>query len=201
MQFLEKTLFPIGSFDVLVWHLLVLIAIILVIAVIVIIAVVARKKARQNSEVPVAETQPASVTEVAQDEQPADEQPSAQPAEEQPAAEQPAQEQPAAQDDVTVTEEEDEEPDEDEEPATEEEAAQEEKDAEKEAADRKRPKNYHISLRADGKWQVKLSKGAKPLKLFDTQAQAIAFAKEKAKNQEGTITIHKVNGQIRKQKY
>lgn len=64
-----------------------------------------------------------------------------------------------------------------------------------------RPKNYHISLRLDGKWQVKLGKGEKALKLFDTQAQAIAFAKEKAKNQDGHITIHKVDGKIRKQKY
>ncbi len=64
-----------------------------------------------------------------------------------------------------------------------------------------RPKNYHISLREDGKWQVKLRKGEKALKLFNTQAEAIAFAKEKAKNQEGHITIHKVDGKIRKQKY
>lgn len=63
------------------------------------------------------------------------------------------------------------------------------------------PKNYHISLREDGKWQVKLRKGEKALKLFDTQAEAIVFAKEKAKNQDGHITIHKVDGKIRKQKY
>ncbi len=62
-------------------------------------------------------------------------------------------------------------------------------------------KNYHVSSRDDGKWQVKLSNGARPLKLFDTQAEAIAFAKEKAKNQDGYITIHKVDGKIRKQRY
>ncbi len=64
-----------------------------------------------------------------------------------------------------------------------------------------RAKNYHISLREDGKWQVKLGKGEKALKLFDTQAQAITYAKEKAKNQDGHITIHKVDGKIRKQRY
>lgn len=62
-------------------------------------------------------------------------------------------------------------------------------------------KNYHISLRPDGKWQVKLSKGGKAIKLFDTQVEAIAFAKARAKSQDGHITIHKVDGKIRKQKY
>ena len=62
-------------------------------------------------------------------------------------------------------------------------------------------KNYHISLRPDGKWQVKLSKGGKAIKLFNTQAEAIAFAKARAKSQDGHITIHKVDGRIRKQKY
>ena len=71
------------------------------------------------------------------------------------------------------------------------------------AASSKKPtvKNYHISLRPDGKWQVKLSKGGKAIKLFKTQAEAIAFAKSRAKSQEGHITIHKVDGKIRKQKY
>ena len=62
-------------------------------------------------------------------------------------------------------------------------------------------KNYHVSLRDDGKWQVKFAKGEKALKLFDTQAGAITFAKEKAKNQDGNITIHKTDGKIRKQNY
>ena len=62
-------------------------------------------------------------------------------------------------------------------------------------------KNYHISLRPDGKWQVKLSKGGKAIKLFRTQAEAIAFAKSRAKSQDGHITIHKVDGKIRKHKY
>ncbi|MBO7369368.1 MAG: DUF2188 domain-containing protein [Clostridia bacterium] len=62
-------------------------------------------------------------------------------------------------------------------------------------------KRYHISLREDGKWQVKCEGAEKALKLFDTQKEAIAYAKTVAGNQEGSITIHKVDGKIRKQKY
>lgn len=62
-------------------------------------------------------------------------------------------------------------------------------------------KNYHVSLREDGKWQVKFAKGERALKVFATQAEAIEFAKEKAVNQKGSITIHKKDGKIRKQKY
>ena len=79
-----------------------------------------------------------------------------------------------------------------------------EEDEKTESAEKKavnRPKNYHVSLREDGKWQVKFAKGTRALKLFDTQADAIAFAREKAENQDGTITIHKKDGKIRKQRY
>ena len=60
---------------------------------------------------------------------------------------------------------------------------------------------YHISIREDGKWQVKGAKADKALKLFDTQKEAIAYAKVVAGNQEGNIVIHKVDGKIRKQNY
>ena len=60
---------------------------------------------------------------------------------------------------------------------------------------------YHISLNEDGKWQVKGEKAGKALKLFDTQKEAIAYAKTVANNQEGNIVIHKVDGKIRKQDY
>ena len=69
-------------------------------------------------------------------------------------------------------------------------------------AEEKKTKIYHISKRKeDGKWQVKFANGERALKLFDTQAEAIVFAKEKAKNQNGSISIHKVDGKMRKQKY
>lgn len=60
-------------------------------------------------------------------------------------------------------------------------------------------KIYHISKRKDdGKWQVKFANGSKAIKLFDTQAEAIDYAKTLAKNQEGSIRIHSVKGKIRK---
>lgn len=62
-------------------------------------------------------------------------------------------------------------------------------------------KNYHVARRQDGKWQVKFAKGEKAIKLFDTQEEAIAYAKKLAANQDGRITIHKKDGSIRKQKY
>lgn len=62
-------------------------------------------------------------------------------------------------------------------------------------------KNYHISQREDGKWQVKGAKAEKALKLFDTQAEAIKYAKTTAGNQDGSFTIHKKDGKIRKQTY
>lgn len=62
-------------------------------------------------------------------------------------------------------------------------------------------KNYHIKKRDDGKWEVELAKGRKAIKLFSTQKEAIEFAKTRAGNNEGNITIHKVDGKIRKQKY
>ena len=63
-------------------------------------------------------------------------------------------------------------------------------------------KVYHVSLRKDdGKWQVKYGGGKKAIKLFDTQAEAIKFAEERADSQDGSISIHKKDGKIRKQDY
>lgn len=63
-------------------------------------------------------------------------------------------------------------------------------------------KRYVITHRKDdGVWQVKLAKGAKVIKLFDTQKEAIDYAETLAENQDGSITIHKKDGKIRKQNY
>lgn len=70
----------------------------------------------------------------------------------------------------------------------------------KESAEEK-TRNYHVAKRADGKWQVKFAGGEKAIKLFDTQAEAIAYAKKLAANQDGSISIHKKDGKMRKQKY
>ena len=60
---------------------------------------------------------------------------------------------------------------------------------------------HPILRKEDGKWQVKFAKGVKAIKLFDTQAEAIAYAKKLAENQDGSITIHKKDGKMRKQRY
>lgn len=58
---------------------------------------------------------------------------------------------------------------------------------------------YHITLRAkDDKWQVKKQNSSKAMKLFDTQLEAINYAKTLAKSNNGSIRVHKVTGQIRK---
>ena len=60
------------------------------------------------------------------------------------------------------------------------------------------PRIYHISKREDKMWQVKFATGKKAIKLFNTQAEAIVFAKKLAKSQEGSIRVHSVKGKIRK---
>ena len=63
-------------------------------------------------------------------------------------------------------------------------------------------KVYHISKRKDdGKWQVKAEGADRALRLFFTQADAIAYAKKVAGNQEGRIVVHKESGGFRKVNY
>ena len=57
---------------------------------------------------------------------------------------------------------------------------------------------YHISKREDKMWQVKFASGKRAIKLFNTQAEAIVFAKKLAKSQLGSIRIHSLKGRIRK---
>lgn len=72
---------------------------------------------------------------------------------------------------------------------------------EEKAKEQEKKRNYHVSKREDCKWQVKFAGGEKAIKLFSTQAEAIAYAKKLAENQEGSISIHKKDGKMRKQKY
>ena len=70
------------------------------------------------------------------------------------------------------------------------------------AQKKKKPaKQYHISLRVDQKWQLKYSGSSKPIKLFNTQKEAIDYAKPLATKQKATLVIHRVDGKIRKQDY
>lgn len=63
-------------------------------------------------------------------------------------------------------------------------------------------KTYHISKRKDdNRWQVKAAGGAKAIKLFFTQAEAIDFAKKLAESQEARIVIHKEDGSFRRLNY
>lgn len=84
------------------------------------------------------------------------------------------------------------------------EIAQEEKDEEEEKKKNptsymNRPRTYHISKQqTTGKWQVRLATGQKAIKLFDTQEQAIVYAKGLVKTQGGSIRVHKVTGKMRK---
>lgn len=54
---------------------------------------------------------------------------------------------------------------------------------------------YHIKKRPeDGKWEVRLSGGAKAIKLFDTKEQATEYTIKMAGNQEKAIVFHKSKG-------
>lgn len=59
---------------------------------------------------------------------------------------------------------------------------------------------YHISRSkfVSKHWQVKLALGEKAIKIFDTQAEAISYAKQLVKKNGGSIRIHSMKGQIRK---
>lgn len=59
---------------------------------------------------------------------------------------------------------------------------------------------YHISRSklVSKHWQVKLALGEKAIKIFDTQLEAINYAKQLIKKNGGSIRIHSMRGQIRK---
>ena len=58
-------------------------------------------------------------------------------------------------------------------------------------------KNQHVTPLSNGRWQV-LGEGNKKATLItDTQAEAIARAREIARNQESELFIHGKNGRIR----
>lgn len=55
---------------------------------------------------------------------------------------------------------------------------------------------YHVVKRPeDNKWAVKFAGGEKVIKLFDTQAEAIAYSKQMADNQGGKMLVHNSKGQ------
>ncbi|MDE7330360.1 MAG: DUF2188 domain-containing protein [Clostridia bacterium] len=71
-----------------------------------------------------------------------------------------------------------------------------------EKAERDTGKVYHISKRKeDGKWQIKAEGGARAIKLFATQAEALEYGKQLAINQDARIMLHKLDGSFRKLTY
>lgn len=64
---------------------------------------------------------------------------------------------------------------------------------------------YHVVKRPDGRWEVKFAGGDKAIKLFKTQAEAVAYTKEMAKNQDGKMLVHNSKGankgKIKKKQY
>ena len=133
--------------------------------------------------------------------------------EEAPAAEGQSPAQPAAQPEVeeeegidedTVDAEDAEEPEEDEAEESVQSSAANGASAQAAKEEKSKPANktYHIAKRkADNRWQVKMAGGAKAIKLFNTQYEAIDFAKKLAENQEAKIVIHKEDGTFRRLTY
>ena len=58
---------------------------------------------------------------------------------------------------------------------------------------------YHISERKElNKWQIKFAGGERALKFFNTQAEAIAYAKELIAKNGGSYRVHSRSGKLRK---
>ena len=58
-------------------------------------------------------------------------------------------------------------------------------------------KNQHVTPHPDGGWQVKGAGNSRATIRTNTQAEAIAIAREIARNQESELFVHGMNGQIR----
>lgn len=181
-----------------VWAWIVIAAVVLIL-IIVIIAVAARsakkKRAARNEAESALPEEPAPAAPAAAEEQSA-------PAEAQPAVKAPAKSEPERPAPV-VAEEQPEQPAPVASPEERAEVQAEEPAETLSAAPRApMPKVYHITKRtSDGKWQIKFNRGKKAIKLFDTQMQAIEYAKALAQNQEASIMIHKEDGTFRKLRY
>lgn len=57
-------------------------------------------------------------------------------------------------------------------------------------------KNQHVTPKGD-QWQVKGAGNEKATKIFDTQKEAIKYAKDIAINQKSEVVIHGSDGRIR----
>ncbi|NHZ85713.1 MAG: DUF2188 domain-containing protein [Planctomycetia bacterium] len=57
-------------------------------------------------------------------------------------------------------------------------------------------KNQHV-VKKDGNWSVKGERNTRATKIFDTQAEAIDYARDIAINQKSEVVIHRPDGRIR----
>lgn len=57
---------------------------------------------------------------------------------------------------------------------------------------------YFVSTHPDGGWQVKRTGAMRALKRFDTKAEAEAYAKNVATNQNSSVVRKKMDGKIQK---
>jgi len=73
--------------------------------------------------------------------------------------------------------------------------------AEKPAPKTERKMSYHITKHPQGGWQIKKGKAERALKRFDTQKEAIDYAKQLEKERGISYLIHKADGSTRKKKY
>lgn len=205
-EFFKTELFVLFGFNVLVWHVLVAALVLIALIVIICVCVAKGKKKKLAATEEVAEQEPVADTEEPVKEEAVQEQSVAQAEEEnkpETVAEQTQPEEEKKSGSVkvkvpvkkTVVKTTTNEPETKEEP----EQKGEETVVEKKAVS----KVYHITKRKDDeKWQVKLAKGARAIKLFNTQLEAIDFAKKLAENNEDArIIIHKEDGGFRKLTY
>lgn len=64
---------------------------------------------------------------------------------------------------------------------------------------------YHVSQQKDEKsdfhkqWRVRKQGSDKTIKYFQTQKEAIDYANHLAKNNDGSVQVHRVDGRVRKQ--
>jgi hypothetical protein len=76
-------------------------------------------------------------------------------------------------------------------------------DAAKKPEVKERAQQYHVKKHKtdgeyDGKWEVKIGGSDRAIKLFDTQQQALDYAKKLSGNTDRGIVLHGRDGKIKK---
>lgn len=66
---------------------------------------------------------------------------------------------------------------------------------------KERKLSYHITKHPNGGWQLKKGKAQRAMKRFNTQKEAIDYAKQLEKERGISYLIHKQDGSNRKKKY